>query len=142
MDSMDNLTQLQAMKHFPKFPTLDLNFRLKVTEAEVLINIYISADSSWGTGWSYISDATLHLSLYPVIFTHTHKNVFGSTPHAFKNPSKTVKQALSVWQPLCEWGKDWTKTSVFHHTAAALEIYLRLIVLRFKVLKLHAPVAS
>lgn len=91
---------------------------------------------SWGnTSW-----AELHLSLYPVIFTHTHKNVFGSAPHAFKNPSTTVRQMPSIWQPLCDCGKKWTKASVFHHTAALLEICLDLIVLLLKSVK--APCSS
>lgn len=91
---------------------------------------------SWGnTSW-----AALHLSLYPVIFTHAHKNVFGSAPHAFKNPSTTVRQMPSIWQPLCDCGKKWTKASVFHHTAALLEICLDLIVLLLKSVK--APCSS
>lgn len=39
---------------------------------------------------------------------------------------------LSIWQPLCDCGKDYTKASVFHHTAAQLEICLVPIVLLFK----------
>lgn len=81
-----------------------------------------------------------YICLYTLWFSHTHKNVFGSTPHAFKNPSKTLKQMLSIWQPLCDCGKDWTKTSVFHHTAAPLEICLDLIVLLLKSVK--APCSS
>lgn len=75
---------------------------------------------------------------------HTRKNVFGSTPHAFKNPSETVKQMLSIWQPLCDCGEVRTKASAFHRTAALLQICLELFVRAFKVLKLslHAPVAS
>lgn len=97
-----------------------------------------------GTNCSYITDKVgqqeLSNTASVFIHTHTHKNVFGSTPHAFKNPSETVKQMSNIWQPLCDGGKDRTKASVFHHTAALLEICLDLIVSLLKSVK--APCSS
>lgn len=55
------------------------------------------------------------------------------SPHMHsKTHLKKVEQMLSIWQPLCDCGKDYTKASVFHHTAAQLEICLVLIVFLFK----------
>lgn len=98
-----------------------------------------SADSSrWWAGGTRVEQS--YICLYTLWFSHTHKNVFGSAPHAFKNPSTTIRQMPSIWQPLCNCGKKWTKASVFHHTAALLEICLDLIVLLLKSVK--APCSS
>lgn len=110
-------------------------YETKYKKADLLLTP--TADSSrWWVGGVEQS----YICLYTPWFSHTHKNVFGSAPHAFKNPSTTVRQMPSIWQPLCDCGNKWTKASVFHHTAALLEICLDLIVLLLKSVK--APCSS
>lgn len=83
-----------------------------------------------------------HICLYTLWLSHTHNNVFGSTPHAFKNPSKTVKQTLSIWQPLCDCGTSRTKaphSCLGGNLSCAHCLSLLREVLKFS---LHAPVHS